>query len=295
MRRLINILACARWIALALLWLTAAGAAQAESADNIADTYAPFQSLLDRYLTEQPTPCGGLISWFDYAAALAASDTSDLLREQDAMLAEFDTDTLDTRPAAIAFWANAYNYFMLQHLLTHLDDGQLVSSVRDYGSLFDPYKVFGIERFAIGGQQYSLRAIELDVLLGDAFAERGWKDARVHFAVNCASVGCPALRQVIFEPDTLETMLSENTRQALDTSLHLVRDGNTLRVTSLFDWYHDDFVEQSGSVREFILEYGSDTAAAAVEATNRIRYIDYNWQLNRSEHYMDLNNTPCPP
>ena len=255
--------------------------------------YGPFQILLDRHLTEEVTPCGGLLSWFDYAGALAARDTADLLQQQDALLAQFDPKTLDTREAAIAFWTNAYNYFMLQHLLTHLEDDAVVSSVRDYGSLFDPYRVFGIERFDVGGELYSLRGIELDVLLGEEFAERGWKDARVHFAVNCASVGCPPLRKNAFQADTLEAMLTENTRLALDTSLHLIRDGNTLRVTELFDWYEADYVEQSGSVRAFIAEYGSEAAAQAAESADRIRYIPYDWDLNTAENFAGLLAAQC--
>lgn len=255
--------------------------------------YGPFQTLLDRHLTEEATPCGGLLSWFDYSSALTAQDTADLLRQQDALLAEFDPETLDTRERAVAFWVNAYNYFMLQHLLTHLEDGAIVGSVRDYGHLFNPYRVFGLERFSVGGTEYSLRQVELDILLGDDFSERGWKDARVHFAVNCASVGCPPLRKTIYQADTLNAVLSENTRLALDTSLNLIRDGDTLRLTQLFEWYEDDFIEHSGSVREFILNYGSESARNAAESTDRIRYIDYDWKLNTVENFTDLLLIQC--
>ncbi|MEN1728218.1 MAG: DUF547 domain-containing protein [Pseudomonadota bacterium] len=255
--------------------------------------YGPFQTLLDRHLSEQQTDCGGLLSWFDYEGALAAIDTLDLLQQQDALLADFNPETLDTRESAIAFWTNAYNYFMVQHLLTHPEEGQIVNSVRDYGSLFQPYRVFGLERFDVGGMDYSLRRIELDVLLGEEFAEQGWKDARVHFAVNCASVGCPPLRQRVYQAANLDQMLTENTRLALDTPLHLRQDGDRLLVTSLFDWYEDDFVEHSGSVRDFITTYGSEAVRAAAVSSDRLRFIDYDWRLNKEENFNEISALSC--
>ena len=256
--------------------------------------YGPFQTLLERHLTEQITPCDGLISWFDYQSALTAKDTADLLQQQDALLAAFDPQTLSTREHAIAFWTNAYNYFMLQHLLTHLEEAAIVSSVRDYGHLFSPYRVFGLKRFNVGGTKYSLRQIELDILLGDEFFERGWKDARVHFAVNCASVGCPPLRKTAYQAETLDAMLSQNTRFALNTPLNLVLEDDTLRLTQLFEWYEDDFIEHSASVREFIFDYGSETARNAAESSDRIRYIDYDWELNTAENFAEWLPKLCP-
>ena len=255
--------------------------------------YLPFQTLLDRHLTESVLPCDGLISWFDYDAALAEPETIELLKQQDALLAGFVPATMPEREGALAFWINAYNYFMLQHILTHPEDGDIVDSVRDYGSLFRPYRVFGMQRFNVGGADYSLRDIELEILLGQDFAERGWKDARVHFAVNCASVGCPPLRESIYQADTIDQMLSDNTQRALDTPLHLRREANTLYLTELFDWYEDDFVEHSGSIREFIVAFGSEHAQARSDATDRVRHIDYDWRLNVQSNFDEIPEPSC--
>ena len=255
------------------------------SAADLEQVYAPYQALLKRHLVERELPRGGLISAFEYRAALASPETMALLEQQRRRLARFDSASLNARAPALAFWINAYNYFMLDHLLRNPDDGQPVGSVRDYGSLFNPYRLFKRKLFDIGGHEYSLSEIELEVLLGEAFAERGWKDARVHFMVNCASIGCPPLRAHIYTAANVEDMLSENTRLALDTPLHLKLDGDTLRVTSLFDWYADDFVEQSGSVRAFIGEYGSQRAGEHLRAAEDIEFIDYDWSLNSPENF----------
>ena len=271
----------------------------AASGPDLQQVYAPYQQLLERHLTERRLAQGGLISAFDYRAALASPESMDLLEQQRQRLAQFDPARLDTRAPALAFWINAYNYFMLDHLLRNPDDGQPVESVRDYGSLINPYAVFKRKLCDVGGRQYSLQEIELEMLLGQAFAERGWKDARVHFMVNCASVGCPPLRARIYTEKNLEAMLAENTRLALDTPLHLNLDGDTLRVTRLFDWYADDFVEQSGSVRAFIGEYGSQRARKRLRSAEDIEFIDYDWSLNSPENFnpvlRDLGAEPFNP
>jgi len=263
----------------------AIGAPAAASTSALERVFSPYQELLERHLVERGLPDGGLVTAFDYRDALARSESLALLDDQRNRLARFDATSLDSRALALAFWINAYNYFMLDYLLRNPENGRPVESVRDYGSLLNPYRLFERTLFDVGGRDYSLQEIELEVLLGDAFAERGWKDARVHFMVNCASVGCPPLRAEIYTAKNVEKMLAENTRRALDTPLHLARDGDRLRVTSLFDWYADDFVEQSGSVRGFIEQHGSDRAREKLEATGTIDFIDYDWSLNTPANF----------
>lgn len=250
--------------------------------------YSPFQELLTRHLKEKDLDHDGLVTAFDYAAALAKEDTPALLKEQHAILAAFDPDTLETREEAVAFWLNAYNYFMIAYILENPRRGELVSSVRDYGHIFNPYRVFSQDHFDIGGRKYSLDEMEKGILLGDDYKERGWKEARVHFAVNCASVGCPPLRQDIYLPSTLDAVLTENTRRALNTPRHLHLDGTTLRLTSLFDWYEEDYVEENGSVRDFIKAYADERILEKLERATRIRFIDYDWDLNKPENFPEF-------
>lgn len=272
-----------------LLAASAAIGADFEAADtSMREYYAPFQELLRAHLEEKDLDHGGLVTAFDYQGALAADDTSALLEEQHRLLAAFDPDTLETREEAVAFWLNAYNYFMIAHILKTPRRGELISSVRDYGHLFNPYRVFSQDLFDIGGRKYSLDEMEKGILLGDAYKERGWKEARVHFAVNCASVGCPPLRQDIYLPSALDDVLTENTRRALNTPRHLHLDGNTLRLTRLFDWYEQDYVEENGSVRDFIAAYADDRVLEKLVRGERIRFIDYDWDLNKPENFPEF-------
>ena len=251
------------------------------------DTFDPFQRLLAQHLTESTTTDGGLVSAFDYEAALASSQTDGLLADQRDRLEDFDTGTLEGEAESVAFWLNAYNFFMIDQILTERPDGELVDSVWDYGGRVNPFvdSVFDREKFLIDGQAYSLNQMEKDILLGEDYADKGWKDARVHFAVNCASVGCPPLRDVVYTADNLEGLLAENTRRAFATEHHLDIKGDTLHVTELFKWYEDDFVEASGSRKAFIEQWAESALADRIEGTSELTFIEYDWSLNKPANF----------
>ena len=178
---------------------------------------------------------------------------------------------------------------MIAHILAHPRDGEPVSGVRDFGHLLNPFRVFGQDLFDIGGERYSLDTIEKGILLGEDYRARGWKDARVHFAVNCASVGCPPLRTAIYTPANVEALLDENTRLALQTHRHLHVSGDTLFLTSLFDWYEKDYLEAAGSVRAFIEAHADQALIDAIEQTRRVRFISYDWSLNSPENFSEFS------
>lgn len=258
--------------------------------DTNKSVFKPYQSLLDRHLIEKTLPGNGLVSAFDYRSALANEGLERTLAAQRETLQAFSPESLDGREESVAFWINAYNFFMLEQILTERPDGELVSSVWDYGGRVNPFvdSVFERKKFTIGGRDYSLNEMEKEILLGEEYADRGWKDPRVHFAVNCASVGCPPLRTTLYSAENLETMLAENTRRALNTERHLRVEGNTLYVTELFKWYQEDFVEAAGSPRAFIKEWAAQEVADQVAGTEVLNYIDYDWSLNRPTNFPEL-------
>lgn len=255
---------------------------------DVAELFEPYGRLLEGYLVEKDLPGGGLVSAYRYREALDDPVTGGLLAQQRARLRTFDPALLDTGDAAIAFWLNAYNFFMLAHILENPRRGQLVSSVRDYGSLFNPYRVFRRSLFDIGGRDYSLDEMQKEILLGEDYVERGWFDARVHFAVNCASVGCPPLRTALYRADNVERLLEENTRRALLTPRHMQFVGDTLYLSQLFEWYEDDYVHHSGSVGEFLKEHTPPPLHPRIDAASSIRYIDYDWSLNEPDNFSEF-------
>ncbi|WP_150911931.1 DUF547 domain-containing protein [Marinobacter halotolerans] len=271
----------------ALLLVFFAGAARADVNPQL---YEPYQKLLDRFLIEKDLPGGGLVSAFDYRAASNDGNTLKLLSDQREALAGFDPSRLGGKLESVAFWINAYNFFMVNQLLTEQPDGELVASVWDYGGRINPFvdSVFQREKFVVGGEKYSLDHIEKGILLGADYADKGWKDARVHFAVNCAAVGCPPLRQAIYTADNLEDLLAENTRRAFLTDYHLKVEGKILYVTELFKWYEDDFKEAARSRKAFIREWVDSALAERVTQTSSVMFIDYDWSLNKPSNFPEF-------
>lgn len=187
-----------------------------------------------------------------------------------------------TAPQRLAFLINAYNAFTVSLILTQYPD---VKSIKDLGALFSsPWrKVF----FTLRDQQHSLDDIEHRMIRApDAFNE-----PRIHFAVVCASIGCPMLRNEAYVADRLDAQLEDGMRRFLaDRSRNRFDAASgTLQVSRLFDWYDGDFTKGlhgfnsvAGTLAKFADELADDAAArAAIKAgTVPITFLDYNWNLN---------------
>lgn len=254
----------------------------------LATDFSPFQRLLDRHLKVTDLAGGGFQTAFDYTEAQKHAKTSEDLSQQSKILKKFDPSSLQSKNDALAFWINSYNFFMIKIILERgFDEGQLdIDGVKDFGSFFNPYWIFKQEFNEIGGEKYSLDQIEKGTLLGEAYKKKGWKDARIHFAVNCASVGCPPLIKTVYKSATLDKTLDENIKKAFKTKRHLHIKEKTLHLTHLFKWYKQDFVDDAGSVKKFILQYiKNENRQKQIQETKEIEHIDYNWELNKPENF----------
>lgn len=173
-----------------------------------------------------------------------------------------------------ALLINAYNAFTMQLIV---DQPTRPDSIRD---LKDPW---GERRWVLGGHHLSLDDIEHGLL------RPLYKDPRLHFALNCASVGCPPLRSEPFAADTLDAQLDAATRDTLARPAWLRADGDTLHVTKLLDWYGGDFTAAGWSpVAEskaaWLATHGPHDVKATVDAEKgapNIVYVDYDWDLNQ--------------
>lgn len=184
------------------------------------------------------------------------------------------------RSQRLAFLINAYNAFTVQKVLTRYPG---LRSIRDFGRFIgNPWK----DRFfLLLGESRSLDGIEQDLLR----APGAFDEPRIHFALNCASVGCPMLREEAFTASRFEAQLEDQVVRFLsDRSRNRYRDG-ALEVSRIFDWYAGDFrVGTSGvsSVERFLGQYADVLADSprdreAVRAGRvRVRFLDYDWTLN---------------
>ena len=183
-------------------------------------------------------------------------------------------------PQQQAFLINAYNAATVQLVLPSYPK---VDSINDVGGVLGyPWKKAFVPLL---GKTRSLDDIEHGLLRGSP----RYRDPRIHFAVNCASIGCPALRPEAFVATRLDAQLEDQTVRFLrDRSRNRLRvDAKALllELSSIFDWYGDDFAVQGGPagfVARRADALGADAMQASMVRSGRakLRFLDYDWALN---------------
>lgn len=200
-------------------------------------------------------------------------------------LAEPGRDEFDTwgRDSQLAFLINAYNAWTVELILGYYPD---IDSIRDIGFL--PGAAWRRGIVSLFGRQVSLDELEHEMI-------RQWpqfREPRIHFAVNCAAIGCPALRAEAYTGARLDEQLQDSTWRFLADRDRNWLQGDSLYVSRIFDWYEDDF--QQGwqginSVQDFLIRFADALALQesdikALQAGDiRIRYSRYDWGLNDLE------------
>jgi hypothetical protein len=184
------------------------------------------------------------------------------------VLENIDTENL-SRDEQFAFYTNAYNAWTIKLILSGYPG---VKSIKDLGSVFkSPWK----KKLArIDGKVITLDDIEHNIL------RPRFKDPRVHFAVNCASKGCPPLRSEPYRGSVLDQQLDEMTETFLNAPSRNRLEGRTLYVSRIFKWFSEDFNED---VVGFFLKYAKADLKEQLEANKdkiKVKYLDYDWSLN---------------
>jgi len=168
-------------------------------------------------------------------------------------------DLFPTRDHALAYYINAYNALTLFNVLNRYP----LDSVNDVQKSF-----FYFTRFQLDGDDLSLYDLEND-LIRPRFAE-----PRVHFALNCASAGCPALPTEPFLPQTLAAQLERETRLFLHEKRNVTVEGDDLVLSQIFEWYGEDF---KPSPAAWVSAQAPDLA---LPTGANVRHRPYDWALN---------------
>ncbi len=176
----------------------------------------------------------------------------------------------------LAFLINAYNAFTLKFIIK--DD--IPESIKDKGGFFSsPWKK---KFFKIFGKEAYLDKLEHEM------ARKQFNNCRVHFAFNCASIGCPALRTEAWLADKLDEQFEDSTKKFLsDRSRNRYnKEKNRVEISKIFDWYEDDFSKDKtcGSVAQFVSKYLTDDKDLQKKIASEeisIRHLDYDWKLNK--------------
>lgn len=266
--------AASRRIILVLLtWLFGAVSLSAQAASF---DHGGWNVLLSKHVVVQP---GGQATQVDYAGFKADRAS---LKQYLSSTSAIARPTFDSwsKPEQLAFLLNAYNAWTVELILTRYPD---VRSIKVLGSfLQSPWK----RRFiALLGDTRSLDDIEHGLIRGSG----RYQDPRVHFAANCASIGCPALRQEAYVAARLDAQLDDATRKFLADRHRNRIDGDALKVSSIFKWYREDFEagwRGANTLGGFLALYSTplgldaDTARRLAAGKMAIEFLDYDWQLN---------------
>ena len=268
---------------LALTGLLAAGAALPAAAAPEAESWPrwqahdpsatatidhrPWAAFLERYLVVSP-------------------DGANLVRY--AAVSQADRRTLDgyidrltglrisqyNRSVQFAYWVNLYNALTVDVVLDHYP----VDSIRDIdispGWFSDG--PWGAELVTVEGTALSLNDIEHRIL------RPIWQDPRIHYAVNCASIGCPDLRAKPYNAERLDAQLDAAARAYVNDPRGAVISGNSLTVSKIYTWYQEDFGASDAGVIRHLRQYADSQLRAQLETVSEIADSRYDWSLNEA-------------
>lgn len=171
-----------------------------------------------------------------------------------------------------AYWINLYNALTVRVVLDHYP----VKSIRDIDispGLFADGP-WGKKLVTVEGEQISLNDIEHRIL------RPIWRDNRVHYAVNCASVGCPDLRPAAYGGSNLDAMLDDAARAYVNSPRGVTISGGAVTVSKIYDWFIEDFGGDEKSVLAHLGKYAAPSLRAQLATIGMIDGVAYDWRLN---------------
>jgi len=186
-----------------------------------------------------------------------------LLDRYIADLAGVSPDTLH-RTEQLPYWINLYNALTVRMVLENYP----LDSIRD---IDDPWSRPVV---TIDGQELTLNDIEHRII------RPIWRDSRIHYLVNCASIGCPNLPPEPLTAANYDERADQAAREFINHPRGVRFEQNRLILSAIFDWYAEDFGEDRSALLEHLMAYAhGDTANQLRGYRGRIRYR-YDWSLN---------------
>ncbi len=169
----------------------------------------------------------------------------------------------------LAYWINAYNAFTVKLIVKNYP----VKSIKDLGGgIYKVNTTWDIKFIHIGDETYDLNNIEHGII------RKEFNEPRIHFAVNCASVSCPKLRNEAFVASKLDSQLTDQAKDFINNPTKNKISPNEAQLSKLFSWFKSDFTENM-SLIEFINQYSN----TKLNKDTDLDYLDYSWELNEKK------------
>ena len=237
----------------------------------------------DRLLAEYVSDEGRV----DYAGWTNSPDGISRLDAYLDHLSRADRSQSASQEDRLAFWINAYNALTIRGILREYPTTSIRNHVSHVG-----YSIWKHYQLRVGDESYSLSAIEHEIL-------RPMGEPRIHFAIVCASIGCPPLRNEAYVPERLDEQLTANARAFFQQrrNFRIDRQYNRVELSSILNWFADDFGETRRDQLDAIAPWLPSEEAR--KFTRRpdvtVRYLDYDWNLNDRTEQRDAGSNRNPP
>lgn len=255
--RLFAILAA---LAVSLASVSAPASAQTE------DLHTLWDGLLAGYLTEAPDG----VNRFDYAGLRNSPADRAVLEDYIAAL-EAAAPSQMPEDAAFAYWANLYNAVTVRVIVDEAPD----NSIREIRPRLWSIGPWGVERVTVEGEALSLDNIEHDIM------RPKFEASLVHYAVNCASIGCPNLKPTAWRAENLVAELEAAARAYINHPRGVTVTPDGLVVSRIYRWFREDFGDSEAGVIAHLLRFAEPELAARIEANPALAGHEYDWALNR--------------
>lgn len=244
--------------------LIRSGRGPAPVADGRVD-HGKWDALLQRYVNED-----GLVHYRYFKR----DGWGELIAYLERMAA-VELDKLADKNEKLAYWINVYNALTVHGMLGFYPTG----SIKEHVSYVFGFHFWKDTKIEVGGKRYSLDAIEHQIL-------RKMGEPRIHFAIVCASLGCPRLWNHAYTGEGLGEQLDANARHFFSQrqNYRLDREPNKLHLSSIFKWFGEDFGAGDDALRKTAARYVSDEDGKyLLEKKPGIEFFDYDWRINEQK------------
>jgi hypothetical protein len=225
-------------------------------------SHQAFDQLLKKYVDVN----GGVNyqAWHRSAADRAA------LKQYLDQMSCANPDLPSSREAVLAYWINAYNAVTIEGILRVYP----TTSIRNHTAKVVGYNIWKDLIFIAGSKRVSLEDIEHKIL-------RKMNEPRIHFAIVCASIGCPRLLNEAYVPEQLEQQLAKNTIDFFSRPQNLQVGNGVLSLSEIISWFGSDFGPTQQQQMQTLSPYFPRAAQSLVASGNyRIQFLNYDWGLN---------------
>lgn len=221
-------------------------------------SHQPWQKFLDKYLVSSGE--NTLVKYAD-----VTNDDKQQLKAYIAHLSIYDPRAY-SKAEQYAYWVNLYNAITVDLILEEYP----IKSITKLGGLFS-FGPWGEHVITINGQELTLNDIEHRIL------RPIWNDPRTHYAVNCASLGCPNLQSQAFTAENSEQLLEKAAKEFINSEKGVLQSNGKTQLSSIYDWFADDFGNQQDLIQH-LAKYRPELA----NLSGKFSY-EYDWDLNEQK------------